>query len=134
MTLFILRRLGAAVIVLFLGSVLVFLGVRALPGDPARVLAGQEARPEAVAAIRHDYGLDRPLPVQYAQWAGKALTGDFGRSTQDRLPVARILAQRLPVTIELSVLAMIVAVGVGVTAGVVAATRRGRLGGTRAAG
>jgi peptide/nickel transport system permease protein len=127
MALFILRRLGAAVIVLFLGSVLVFLGVRALPGDPARVLAGQEASPEAIAAIRHDYGFDRPLPVQYAQWIGKALTGDFGRSTQDRLPVAHILTERLPVTIELSVLAMIVAVGIGVTAGVVAATRRGRL-------
>ena len=128
MALFIARRLGAAAIVLFLGSVLVFLGVRALPGDPARVLAGQEAGPAAIAAIRHDYGLDRPLPVQYAQWAGKALTGDFGRSTQDRLPVGHILAERLPVTIELSVLAMIVAIGVGVTTGIIAATRRGRLG------
>jgi peptide/nickel transport system permease protein len=127
MTLFILRRLGAAAIVLFLGSVLVFLGVRALPGDPARVIAGQEAPPSAIAAVRHDYGLDKPLPVQYARWAGKALQGDFGRSTQDLLPVGHILAQRLPVTIELSVLAMIVAVGVGITAGIVAATRRGRL-------
>jgi peptide/nickel transport system permease protein len=127
MALFILRRLGAAAIVLFLGSVLVFLGVRALPGDPARVLGGQEASPSAIAAIRHDYGFDRPLPVQYARWAGKALQGDFGRSTQDLLPVGHILVQRLPVTIELSVLAMIVAVGVGVTAGIVAATRRGRL-------
>jgi peptide/nickel transport system permease protein len=127
MALFILRRLGAAAIVLFLGSVLVFLGVRALPGDPARVLGGEDATPSAIAAIRHDYGLDRPLPVQYAQWAGKAVTGDFGRSTQDKLPVGHILTERLPVTIELSLLAMLVAVGVGVTAGVVAATRRGRL-------
>jgi peptide/nickel transport system permease protein len=123
---FILRRLGAAVVVLFLGSVLVFLGVRALPGDPATVLAGKEASPEAIAAIRHDYGFDQPLPVQYARWAGKALQGDFGRSTQDLLPVGHIITQRLPVTIELSVLALIVAVGLGVTAGVVAATRRGR--------
>ncbi|MGH3380236.1 MAG: ABC transporter permease [Actinoallomurus sp.] len=128
MALFILRRLGAAAIVLFLGSVLVFLGVRALPGDPARVLAGENPDPAAIAAIRHEYGFDKPLPVQYLQWAGKALTGDFGRSTQDRLPVGHILAERLPVTIELSVLAMIVAVGVGVTAGIVAATRRGKLG------
>jgi peptide/nickel transport system permease protein len=126
MALFILRRLGAAAIVLFLGSVLVFLGVRALPGDPATVLAGQEASPAAVAAIRHEYGFDRPLPVQYAMWAGKAVTGDFGRSTQDRLPVSHILTERLPVTIELSVLAMLVAVGVGVTTGIVAASRRGR--------
>jgi peptide/nickel transport system permease protein len=127
MALFILRRLGAAAIVLFMGSVLVFLGVRALPGDPARVLAGEDAGPAAIAAIRHDYGLDRPLPVQYAQWAGKAITGDFGHSTQDRLPVGHILVERLPVTIELSVLAMIVAIGIGVTTGIVAATRRGRL-------
>lgn len=126
MALFILRRLGAAAIVLFLGSVLVFLGVRALPGDPATVLAGQEASPAAVAAIRHEYGFDRPLPVQYALWAGKAVTGDFGRSTQDRLPVSHILTERLPVTIELSLLAMLVAIGVGVTAGIVAASRRGR--------
>jgi peptide/nickel transport system permease protein len=126
MVLFILRRLGAAAIVLFLGSVLVFLGVRALPGDPAVVLAGNEASPSAIAAIRHDYGLDQPLPVQYGRWAGKALQGDFGRSTQDLIPVGHILGERLPVTIELSLLAMIVAVGVGVTAGVVAATRRGR--------
>jgi peptide/nickel transport system permease protein len=126
MALFILRRLGAAAIVLFLGSVLVFLGVRALPGDPAVVLAGNEASPSAIAAIRHDYGLDQPLPVQYGRGAGKALQGDFGRSTQDLIPVGHILGERLPVTIELSVLAMIVAVGVGVTAGIIAATRRGR--------
>jgi peptide/nickel transport system permease protein len=126
MALFILRRLGAAAIVLFLGSVLVFLGVRALPGDPAVVLAGNEASPSAIAAIRHDYGLDRPLPVQYGRWAGKAITGDFGRSTQDLIPVGHILGERLPVTIELSLLAMIVAVGVGVTAGIVAGGARGR--------
>src|SRR4051794_31046016 len=114
MALFILRRVGAAAIVLVLGSVLVFLGVRALPGDPAVVLAGQEASPAAIAEIRHDYGLDRPLPVQYARYVGQALKGDFGRSTQDKLPVSQILVQRLPITIELSVLAMIVAIGIGV--------------------
>lgn len=124
---FIMRRAGAAAIVLFLGSILTFLGVRALPGDPARVLAGEEATPSTIAAIRHEYALDKPLPVQYAQWAGNALHGDFGRSTQDRFPVAHIIVQRLPITMELSLLAMLVAIGVGVTAGIVAATRRGRL-------
>lgn len=127
MALFVLRRAGAAAIVLFLGSVLVFLGVRALPGDPAVVLAGQEAGPAAIAATRHDYGLDKPLPVQYVRYVGQAIKGDFGRSTQDRLPVSHILVQRLPVTIELSVLAMIVAIGIGVTAGIVAAARQGKL-------
>ena len=111
---------------LFLGSILIFLGVRALPGDPARVLAGEEATPSTIAAIRHEYALDKPLPVQYLSWVGHALHGDFGRSTQDRFPVAHIIVQRLPITMELSLLAMLVAIGVGVTAGIVAAMRRGR--------
>ncbi|HEX6470620.1 MAG TPA: ABC transporter permease [Streptosporangiaceae bacterium] len=123
---FIVRRAGAAVIVLFLGSVLIFLGIRALPGDPATVLAGQEASPQAVAAIRHDYGLDRPIPVQYVDYVNRALHGDLGRSTQDKLPVAHIIVERLPITLELSALAMLVAVGIGVLAGIVAAVRRGK--------
>jgi peptide/nickel transport system permease protein len=123
---FIVRRAGAAIIVLFLGSALVFVGIRALPGDPATVLAGQEASPEAVAAIRHDYGLDRPLPVQYVDYVGRALHGDLGRSTQDKLPVADIIIERLPITIELSMLAIGVAIAVGVLTGIVAAVRRGR--------
>jgi peptide/nickel transport system permease protein len=123
---FILRRAGAAIIVLLLGSALVFFGVRALPGDPATVLAGQEASPQAVEAIRHDYGLDRPLPVQYVDYLGRTLRGDLGRSTQDKLPVAQIITERLPITIELSVLAIAVAIAIGVLTGIVAAVRRGK--------
>ncbi len=127
MAMFVLRRAGAAVIVFFLASVLVFFGIRALPGDPARVLAGQEAGPSVIAAIRHQYGLDQPLPVQYADYLGRLIHGDLGRSTQDGLPVAHILLQRLPITIELSALAMLVAIVVGVTTGVIAAARRGKV-------
>jgi peptide/nickel transport system permease protein len=123
---FILRRAGAAIIVLFLGSAMVFFGIRALPGDPATVLAGQEASPQAVEAIRHDYGLDRSLPVQYVDYLDRALHGDLGRSTQDKLPVAHIITERVPITLELSVLAMLVAIAVGVLTGIVAAVRRGR--------
>lgn len=126
MAMFVLRRAGAAVVVFFLASVLVFFGVRALPGDPARVLAGQEAGPGVIAAIRRQYGLDKPVPVQYADYLGRLLHGDLGRSTQDGLPVSHILLQRLPITLELAALAMLVAVCVGVTTGVVAAARRGR--------
>ncbi len=126
MALFVLRRAGSAVLVFLLASVLVFCGIRALPGDPARVLAGQEAGPGVVAAIRRSYGLDRPLPMQYLSYLGRLFHGDLGRSTQDGLPVSHILLQRLPVTAELSVLAMAVAVLTGVTFGVVAAARRGR--------
>lgn len=124
---FILRRLGAAVLVMVIASVLVFAGMRALPGDPAVVLAGENASPQVVTAIRHEYGLDQPLPVQYVDYLRQLATGNLGRSTQDRLPVTRILAQRLPVTIELAVLAMLVAIAVGVVTGTVAAARRGKL-------
>lgn len=123
---FILRRFGSAVIVLFLSSVLIFLGVRALPGDPAVVMAGQEASAAVVETIRHEYGLDKPLPAQYVDYLGQTLSGNLGRSTQDQIPVADIIAQRLPVTLELSALAMLVAIVVGVGAGIVASIRRGR--------
>jgi peptide/nickel transport system permease protein len=123
---FILRRLGAAVLVMVLASVLVFAGMRALPGDPAVVLAGENASPQVVAAIRHEYGLDQPLPVQYVDYVRQLVTGNLGRSTQDRLPVTQILGQRLPVTLELAALAMLVAVAIGVVTGTVAAARRGR--------
>jgi peptide/nickel transport system permease protein len=123
---FLLRRAGAALIVVVLASVVVFLGVRALPGDPAVVLAGENATPAVVEAIRHQYGLDQPLPVQYLDYVKQVVTGDLGTSTQDKLPVSDILAQRIPVTLELAVLAMLVAIVIGVLAGTVAAARRGK--------
>jgi peptide/nickel transport system permease protein len=126
-TWFILRRAGSALIVLFLASVLIFIGIRALPGDPAVVMAGEEASPAVVAAIRAEYGLDQPLPAQYLAYIGQTLSGNLGRSTQDQLPVSQILAERLPVTLELSALAMLVAIAIGVLSGIVAAVRRGRL-------
>ncbi|MGH3389339.1 MAG: ABC transporter permease [Actinomadura sp.] len=124
---FILRRCGASLIVLFLGSVMIFLGIRALPGDPAVAMAGQEADAAAVAAIRQEFGLDKPLPVQYVDHLSETLQGNLGRSTQDRLPVGTILLERIPVTLELAALAMLVAITIGLLAGIVAAVRRGRL-------
>jgi peptide/nickel transport system permease protein len=123
---FILRRAGSAVIVLFIASVLIFLGIRALPGDPAVVMAGEEASPAVVEAIRHEFGLDKPLPAQYLDYLGQTLSGNLGRSTQDQLPVKDILVERLPVTLELAALALGVAIVVGVGAGIVAAVRRDR--------
>jgi peptide/nickel transport system permease protein len=122
---FILRRTGTAVITLFLASIAVFLGVRALPGDPATVLAGESPTPEAVAAIRQQFGLDKPLPVQFLSYVNQALHGNLGMSTQDRMPVTHILSQRLPVTVELTLLAIAVGVVIGVLAGVVSAVKRG---------
>ena len=125
---FILRRLGAAAIVLFLGSVLVFLGVRALPGDPARALAGEEAGPEALAAIRHEYGLDQPLPVQYAHYVGHALTRRPRPLHPDRppgRPHPGASGCRSPSSCRCSRCSS--PSGSASRAGVVAATRRGKL-------
>lgn len=122
---FVLRKLGAALIVLAIASILVFLGIRALPGDPAVALGGEDRDPQVVAQIRHDYGLDQPLPVQYVRWVGHALQGDLGRD-QRSLSVAHTIIHKLPITLELAALSVLVAIIVGVPAGVLAAVRRGK--------
>ncbi len=127
MTRYVLRRLGAAVIVLFLASVLVFLGVRALPGDPVLALAGEQRDPAVLDQIRHQYGFDQPIPVQYVKWLGNAVQGDFGTSTKSGLPVAQTVLDRIPITLELAALSVLFAVILGITAGVIAAVRRGSL-------
>ena len=83
---FLLRKAGAALIVVFLSSIVVFIGIRALPGDPAVALGAENRDPAVMAAIRHSYGLDKPLPVQYVKWIGKALRGDLGLDAR-QLPV-----------------------------------------------
>ena len=90
---FLLRRLGAALVVLLLASMLVFLGIRALPGDPATALGAENRDPAVMAAIRHHYGLDKPLPVQYVKWLSLAVRGDLGRD-QRELSVSRTIVQR----------------------------------------
>jgi peptide/nickel transport system permease protein len=122
---FILRRAGAALIVLFLASILVFVGIRALPGDPALALAGEENDPVALQQIREKYGLDEPVVVQYVKWLGLALRGDLGESTRTGLDVTPIILERLPITIELALLSVLIGVVLGIGAGVLAAVRRG---------
>lgn len=122
---FLIRRTGAALVVLLLASMLVFLGVRAIPGDPAIALGAENRDPAVLTAIRHKYLLDRPLPVQYVHWIWLAFHGDLGRD-QTGLPVAHTIVQRLPISIELAVLSMLVAALVGIPAGVIAAVRRGK--------
>ena len=123
---FLLRKAGAALVVVFLSSVVVFLGVRALPGDPALALGGENRDPEVLAAIRHEYGLDRPLPVQYAKWAWRALHGNLGLDAR-QLSVAHTIVTRIPITLELAFLAVLLGTLIGVVAGIVAAVRRGKL-------
>ena len=122
---FLLRKTGAALVVLMLASVLVFAGVRAIPGDPATALGAENRDPAVISAVRHKYLLDRPLPVQYAHWVWLALHGDLGVD-QRELPVGNTIVTRLPITLELAFLSMLVAILVGIPAGVIAAVRRGR--------
>ena len=124
---YLFNRAWQSLVTLFLATVVVFLGVRALPGDPALALAGEDRTPEALAAIRQQYGLDQSLPVQFWHFASNALHGDLGTSIRTGTSVTSMLRTALPVTIELSVLAILLATVLGVGAGVVAAVRRGRV-------
>src|SRR4029453_19567494 len=123
--LYIARRLIALVPTLLFVSGLIFSPQQLLPGDPALALAGEEHDPVAVAAIRAKYHLDRPLVVQYRIWLGNVLRGDFGESLRSRIPVSELLASKLPVTIELAVCSMLVALLLGLPAGVISPTRKG---------
>src|SRR6266487_1045016 len=122
---FLIRRTGAALVVLLAASMLVFLGVRAIPGDPAIALGAENRDPAVLAAVRQKYMLDRPLPVQYGHWVWLALHGDLG-ADQRQLSVAHTIVTRLPITLELALLSMLVATLVGIPAGVIAAVRRGK--------
>jgi peptide/nickel transport system permease protein len=123
---FVLRKIGAALIVLLIASFFVFLGIRALPGDPAVALGGEDRDPQVIAQIRHDYGLDKPLPVQYVRWLGHALRGDLGED-QRSLSVSHTIITKLPVTLELAGLSVLIAILIGIPTGVLAAVRRGKV-------
>jgi peptide/nickel transport system permease protein len=124
---FLLRRLLGTIPVLFLVSVMVFSLIHLVPGDAATVVLGEEATPQAKAELRHQLGLDQPLPLQYGHWLWNALHGDLGRALTDQTPVAQEIGQRLPVTVELALLSFLVALLIAIPAGIISATRRGRL-------
>lgn len=123
---YLFHRAWQSALTLLLATVVVFIGVRALPGDPALALAGEDRTPEALDAIRHHYGLDQPVWVQFGHFVANALRGDFGSSIRTGVPVSSMLRTALPVTLELSALAILIATVIGVGAGVLAAVRRGR--------
>ncbi|MFO1161291.1 MAG: ABC transporter permease [Reyranellaceae bacterium] len=124
MTRYLFLRLAQVVPVLLIVSFMVFSMVLLLPGDPTLSILGDGATQQERANLRSELGLDLPLPVQYARWASKVATGDFGRSLRNREPVAQMLAQRIPVTLQLTVLSMLIAIAIGVPAGTVAAVWR----------
>jgi peptide/nickel transport system permease protein len=121
---FLVRRAFISAVTLILVSLIVFAGVRAIPGDPARVLAGAEADAAGLEEIREKYGLNDSVLVQYLRWTSHALRGDFGVSIRTRQSVAATVAQKLPITFELAVLSILVALAIAIPAGVLAAVRR----------
>jgi peptide/nickel transport system permease protein len=120
-----LRRLLTIVPTLVFVSMLIFGLQQLLPGDPAVVLAGEERDPAVVAFLRAKLHLDEPLPVRYAYWISGVLQGDLGESIRNQMPVTDLILQKLPVTLQLAVMAMCVALLIGIPAGVVSAVGRG---------
>src|SRR5208282_4875993 len=117
-------RIAQIIPTLLLVSVLVFGLQQLMPGDPALVLAGEERDPQVLAQIRAELWLDRSLPVQYLHWMGNVLHGNLGYSWRIREPVSQLVAEKLPVTLQLSAMAFLIAVAIGVPAGIVAAVKR----------
>ena len=120
-----IRRLASLAPTLVLVSMLIFGLQQLLPGDPAKILAGEEQDPTVVAYLTKKLHLDEPLPVRYAYWVGGVLKGDLGESVRTQQPVLQLIVQKLPVTIELAVLAMAIALVIGIPAGIVSAVGRG---------
>ena len=124
MTTYIIKRLIHLLPVLFGVSLAVFLLLRLTPGDPATAILGVQATPNEVARIRHALGLDRPWWVQYGIWLGNVLQGDLGVSYQNKRPVSLIIGQRLPATIELAVMSLLIAAVLGISTGILSALKR----------
>ena len=122
---FFARRILLTIPVLVGMSVVVFLLLRLVPGDPAQVILGLRATPEGLAAVHRDLGLDLPWHRQYLHWVGNFLSGDLGQDYRSHIPVAVLLRQRLPVTLELAALSMLVSLCTAIPLGVAAAVRRG---------
>ena len=109
---------------LFFVSVIIFSLQHLLPGDPALIMAGEERDPAVIAQIRHQYRLDQPIPVQYVYWVKGVFSGDLGESMRIHVPVLDLIVQKLPVTAQLAAMAMMIAVLVGVAAGIVSAVKK----------
>jgi peptide/nickel transport system permease protein len=121
---FIARRLLQLIPTLFFVSVLIFSLQQLLPGDPATIMAGEERDPEVIAQIRHRYRLDKPIPVQYVYWVRGVLSGDLGESMRIHVPVRDLVLEKLPVTAQLAAMAIVIALIIGVGAGIVSAVKK----------
>ena len=120
---YILRRLTQLMPVVLAGSLCIFLMVHAVPGGPVAAMVGENATPERIAALSREFGLDQPIFSQYLQWLGRAIQGDLGISLHSREPVMALIAQRLPATIQLAILATLIGIAIGVPMAIVSALR-----------
>ena len=119
------KRLLQLIPTLFFVSVIIFSLQQLLPGDPALVMAGEERDPEVIEQIRREYQLDQPLPVQYLYWVKGVLVGNLGESMRIKVPVRDLIAQKLPVTMQLAAMAIVIALTIGIGAGVISAIYKG---------
>jgi len=122
-----LRRVLIAIPTILLISVFVFSLQKLLPGDPLLVLAGEDRDPEVLEFLREKYGLNDPIIVQYFKWLGNALQGDLGISLRTQQPVTELIAEKLPVTLQLAIMSLIFAILIGIPAGIISAYRKGTL-------
>jgi peptide/nickel transport system permease protein len=125
MTEYLLKRLASVLPTLLFVSMLIFGLQQLLPGDPAKILAGEEQDPTVVAYLTQKLHLDEPLPVRYAYWVGGVLQGDLGESIRTQQPVLDLVLAKLPVTLQLGLMAFVVALVMGIPAGIVSAVGRG---------
>jgi peptide/nickel transport system permease protein len=122
---FILRRILVAIPTLIIVSLFVFSLQKLLPGDPVLAMAGEDRNPEILAYLREKYRLNDPIPMQYLYWLGGVLQGDLGISLRTNQPVLELIAEKLPVTIQLAIMSMIIALAVGVPMGILSAVKKG---------
>jgi peptide/nickel transport system permease protein len=126
MSLFLLQRLAAFAVTLLVASLVVFLVMEVLPGDPAAVMLGVNARPDTLAALRQQMGLDQPAALRYLAWLGGLATGDFGTSVTYGVPVWELVRERLGLSLPLAFIAIVLSTALAIPLGVLAAARRGR--------
>jgi peptide/nickel transport system permease protein len=124
---YILRRLLLSLIVIWLVTILSFTLIHIMPGDPAAIMLGPEASQTQIDTLRHELFLDQPVVAQYWHWLSNAVRGNFGKSLKYLEPVSDLIAQRLPITITLSLIALLFSVIIGIGAGIICAIRRGSI-------
>src|SRR5215203_303140 len=121
---FLAKRIVQLIPTLFFVSVLIFSLQQLLPGDPALIMAGEDRDPAVIEQIRKQYRLDQPIPVQYVFWVKGVLSGDLGESMRNKQKVLDLVLQKLPVTMQLASMAIVIALLIGITAGVISAVKK----------